>query len=244
MAEDPSNDISWLLEIEQQHLDYLGPVRHWGQLSIAASPGYYWIRGLTPDQLESPEIKSIPFKQLYFEREQLLFHRGGLVPVKKLPELLVWMPLERGLPLDLPSFNHNYFGITERLNLRLVPSGKEEEPAALLTSISMLRDYILTASAVRLRPLSWVILDDQALILGRPLLPLPGDSFWQKGDILMPAGLDWEWPVLEPTLNRELNPDRDRWLFWDKNGLCTIIEKKQCRVLSRSSFRLTTIKSV
>ena len=227
MAEDPSNDITWLLEIEQQHLDYLGPVRHWEQLRMAASPGYYWISGLTPDQLESPEIKSIPFKQLYFEKDQLLFHRGGLVPVKKLPDLLAWTPLERGLPLDLPSFNHNYFGITEKINLRLVPSGKEEEPAALLTSIAILRNYILTAPAVRLRPLSWVILDDQALILGRPLLPLPGDSFWQKGDVLMPAGLDWEWPLLEPTLNGELNPDRDHLLLWDKNGQCTIIEKKQ-----------------
>jgi hypothetical protein len=244
MAEDPSNNVTWLLEIEQQHLDYLGPVRHWGQLRMAASPGYYWISGLTPDQLESPEIKSIPFKQLYFEKDQLLFHRGGLVPVKQLPDLLVWTPLERGLPLDLPSFNHNYFGITEKLDVRLVPSGKEEEPAALLTSITILRNYILTAPAVRLRPLSWVILDDQALILGRPLLPLPGDSFWQKGDVLMPAGFDWEWPVLEPTLNRELNSDRDRLLLWDKNGQCTIIEKKQCRVLSISSFRLTTTKSV
>ena len=214
MAEDPSNDVTWLLEIEQQHLDYLGPVRHWGQLRMAASPDCYWISGLTADQLESPEIKSIPFKHLYFEKDQLLFHRGGLVPVKKLPELLVWTPLERGLPLDLPSFNHNYFGITEKLKLRLVPSGKEEEPAALLTSIAILRNYILTAPAVRLRRLLWVILDDQALILGHPLLPLPGDSFWQKGDVLLPAGLDWEWPVLEPTLNRELNPDRDHWLLW------------------------------
>ena len=242
MAEDPFNDVTWLLEIEQQHLDYLGPIRHWGQLKMAASPGCYWISGLTADQLDLPEIKSIPFKHLYFEKGQLLFHRGGLVPVKKLPELLVWTPLEKGLPLDLPSFNHNYFGITEKLTMRLVPSGKEEEPVALLTSIAILSDYILTAPAVRLKSLSWVILDDQALILGRPLLPLPGDSFWQRGEVLLPAGLDWEWPVLEPVLKRELNPDGDHWLLWDKDGQCTRIEKTRWRRLSISSFRLSTTK--
>ena len=243
MAEDPFHDVTWLLEIEQQHLDYLGPVRHWGQLKMAASPGSYWISGLTADQLESPEIKSIPFKSLYFAKGQLLFHRGGLVPVKKLPDFLVWTPLERGLPLDLPSFNHNYFGIAEKLIIRLVPSRKEEEPAALLTSIAHLRTYILTAPAVRLIPLSWVIIDDRVLILGKPLLPLPGDSYWRKGDDLLPAGLDWEWSALTGALNQEFNPEGDLWLLWDKDGQCLAVEKRLCRPLSISSFRLTTTKS-
>ena len=240
MAEDPFHDVTWLLEIEQQHLDYLGPIRHWSGLELAASQPFYWVGGLTADQLDSPEIKSIPFKNLYFEKDQLLFPRGGLVPVKKLPGPLVWTPLERGLPLDLPSFNHNYFGITEKLKIRLIPSEKEEAPSALLTSIAILRTYILTAPAIRLKPLSWVIVDDQALILGQPLLPLPGDSYWQQGDVLLPAGLDWEWPALTATLNRELNPDRDRWLLWDRDGSCLAIIKEQCRPLSISSFRLST----
>ncbi len=51
MAEDPFHGVTWLLEIGQQHLDYLGPIRHWGQLRIAASPGYYLISGLTADEL-------------------------------------------------------------------------------------------------------------------------------------------------------------------------------------------------
>jgi hypothetical protein len=250
MAEDTSNDVTWLLEIERQHLDYLGPIRHWSQLKMAASPDFYWVMGLKPDQLELPEIKSIPFKNLYYmqgvdaggpEQGRLLFPPGGLVPVKKLPDSLLWTPLERGLSISLPSFNHNYFGITEKLNIRLVPSGKEEEPAAILTSIARLQAYILTAPAVRLRPLTWVIIDDQALILGKPLLPLPGDSYWQRGNFLLPAGLDWEWTTLTETLNRDLNPDRDCWLLWDKTGRYLPILKEQCRPLSISSFRLSIV---
>ncbi len=190
--------------------------------------------------MEAPEIKSIPFKNLYYTKDQLVFPPGGLVPVKKLPDSLLWTPLERGLPISLPSFNHNYFGLTEKLNIRLVSTGKEEEPAALLTSIAHLRTYILTAPAVRLKPLSWVIIDDQALILGKPLLPLPGSSYWRKNDFLMPAGLDLEWTALGETLNRELNPEGACWLLWDKDGSYLAITKEQCRPLSISSFRLST----
>jgi hypothetical protein len=239
MAEDPSNDVTWLLEIEQQHLDYLGPIRHWSQLKIAVSPGVYWVKGLTDDQLAAPEIKSIPFKRIYYTKGQLLFPQGGRAPAKKLPSSLLWTPLERGLPLDLPSFNHNYFGLREKLTIRLVPSEKEEGPAALLTTIALLRTYILSAPAVRLRPLTWVIIDDQALILGQPLLPLPGDSFWSKGDLLLPVGLDLEWTPLAETLNRELNSEGNDWLLWDKEGRYCLIEKTQCRPLSISSFRQT-----
>src|SRR5438552_14987342 len=105
MAEDPSNGVTWLLEIGQHHLDHLAPIRHCNQLRIAASPGVYWISGLTSDDLDSPAVKSIPFKRIYYSQGQLLFPEGGFVPVKKLPLDLLWMSLEKGLPVSLPSFN-------------------------------------------------------------------------------------------------------------------------------------------
>jgi hypothetical protein len=239
MAEDPSNGMTWLLEIGQQHLDHLGPIRHWGQLKIAASPGVYWVAGLTSDQLMAPAIKSIPFKSIYYTAGQRLFPQGGFVPVKKLPLDLVWMPLEKGLPLTLPSFNHNYFGIPEKINIRLAASRKEEEAVALLTSKRLLADYILSAPAVRLTSLRWVIVDDEVLILGKPLLPLPGESYWERGDFLLPVGLDLEWPALAEMLNRELNPDGDKRLVWDRDSRYWVIAKEQFAPLSISSFRLT-----
>ena len=237
MAEDPYHDITWFLEIDQQHLDYLGPIRHWAELKIAAEPGTYWIKGLSPEQLDSVEIKSIPFKRIFYAKGHLLFPHGGAVPVRKLPTSLLWTPLERGLSLNLPSFNHNYFGIRERVRPRLVPSKREEPAAALLTTIALLESYILSAPSIRLKPLSWVMIDDQALILGKPLLPLPGDTWWEKDDFLIPAGLDWEWAVLAETLNRELNGDSVCWLLWDANANYVPIGKEQFRPLSISSFR-------
>jgi hypothetical protein len=240
MAADLSKDVIYLLEIGKPHLDFLGPVRHWGQLRIAASPDGYWVRGLTAEQLESTEIRSIPFKKLYYQYEgqpQLLFPYGGTVPVKKLPSTLLWTPLEKTMPLEHPSYNHNYFGLSEKLTIRLVVAAQEQEPEGLMVSLRQLGEYIQTAPAVRLEPLSWVIVDDQALILGRPLLPLPGKSYWRRGNHLLPAGLDFEWSVLAPTLERELDPEC--WLLWDEEGWWLAVSKDACRPLSISSFRLS-----
>jgi len=96
-----------------------------------------------------------------------------------------------------------------------------------------------TAPAVRLEPLSWVIADDQALVLGRPLLPLPGKSYWRRGNHLLPAGLDMEWTVLAETLDRQLNPDGNCWLLWDEDGSYLSVPGLGCRPLSISSFRLS-----
>lgn len=240
MAEDPSNDISWLLQIRQEHLDYLGPIRHWTTLAIAATDEYCWVRGLTPEQLDAPEIRSIPFKQLFYQKNGRLFPAGSLVPVNKLSPALEWTSLEKGLPMSLPAFNHNFFGITEKLQPRLIPSGKEMEPAALLTPLDRLGPYMRSAPAARLKPLSWLKIDDQALLLGQPLLPLPGESYWLSGNSLLPAGLDWELPALTPVLEQKLTDDGGSLLLWDKHSRYLVLNSDQFRPLSISSFRLST----
>ncbi|WP_431215286.1 hypothetical protein ACQ86N_11580 [Puia sp. P3] len=242
MAEDPSNDVSYFLEIGRPHLDYLGPVRHWSQLRTAAAEDAYWVRGLTAEQLESTEIRSIPLKKIYYMRDdqsQLLFPIGAAVPVKRLPSGLLWTPLEKAMPLEYPSYNHNYFGLSEKLPVRLAASSNEEDPVAMLVSARLLGGYIKTAPAVRLEPLSWVIVDDQALLLGNPLLPLPGKSYWRRGNHLLPAGLDLEWPLLAETLDRQMNPQGDCWLVWEEHGGYLEVKKESFRPLSISSFRLS-----
>jgi hypothetical protein len=240
MAADLSKDVIYLLEIGRPHSDYLGPVRHWDQLRIAAAPDGYWVMGLTAEQVESTEIRSIPFRKLYYMYEDqplLLFPYGGAVPVKQLPSALSWTPLEKAMPLEHPSYNHNYFGLSEKLSIRLVKSAQEQEAMALLVPMQQLDVYIQTAPAVRLEPLMWVMVDDQALVLGKPLLPLPGKSYWSRGAHLLPAGLDLEWTALAETLERELDPDC--WLVWEEDGGYFAVQKKLFRPLSISSFRLS-----
>jgi MoxR-vWA-beta-propeller ternary system domain bpX2 len=239
MAENPSHELTWLLELDQAHLDYLGPIRHWSQLEVATMQDCCWVKGLTGDQLQMPEIKSIPFKKIFYEKDNQLFPYGSRLPVKKLPSPLLWMPLEKGLPLSLPSFNHNYFGIEEKLTVRLAPSAAEQPATALLITLKALESYILSAPAIRLKPLDWTIVDDQALIIGAPLLPLPGVTWWKTGNSLLPAGYAWEWPTLSGIIEEELNDGGHHWLLWQPDGSYLSIPKDQFSPLSISSFRLT-----
>ena len=238
MAADAENNISWVLQISATHSHYLAQIRHWANLSVAVDESQYWVKDLTARQAESLEIKSIPFKQLYRYKEQQLFLPEALVPERKLPALN-WMPIEKGLPLELPKLNHNYFGVQQKLQVRLVPSDIERPAAAILTPLTTLQSYIETASAIRLQPLQWVVVDDQALVTGTPILPVQGQVFWQYQDYLLPAGTDWEWPLLTPLLANSLNQTSDHMLMLQANKSYVRIAKLQFRALTIGSFRLT-----
>jgi MoxR-vWA-beta-propeller ternary system protein len=237
MAENFPDELSWLLEIEQGHLDYLGQIRHWDNLRIAAGRGVYWVKDFTQAQLDSLEVKSIPFKRIFYVKDQQLFPQGHLLPVKKLPSSLLWTPLERGVPVTLPSFNHNYFGVREKLSVRLIPSVTEQEASAMLIPLGMLRSYIGTAPGIRMKGLVWVIVEDAAFVLGVPMLPLPGAAYWRRGNSWLPAGHDFEYPVLSEVIYRELDAGNAGLLLWRQDSSFVVIGRDLLRPLSRSSVR-------
>lgn len=240
MAEDAANGITYLLEIQQTHQHYLGQIRHWTHLSIATGNGVYWIKGLTEAQVTGVEVKSIPFTQLYSLRGQQLFRVGGLVPEKTLPAGLQFVPVAQGLPVQLPSFNHNYFGIDEQLTIQLLPAEKEQPACGMLVSLEALGNYISTAAAVRLQSLQWMVLDNAtALVLGTPLLPVSNAQvLWKDGFFLLPAGYGFEWPALSAVLQQKMKPEGD-WILWMPDATYLPLLAQQLKPLSLSSFRLT-----
>lgn len=239
MATNLSNDISWLLEIDASVVDYLGPIRHWQHLSMTAADGMIWVGGLRPHDLGSGVLRGIPHARVLYLRDGHLYPENGLVPIKKLPPGLTWRPLSKGLPLGFPSFNHNYFGIGERLAIRLVTSAVEASVVALLLPVEALLSYAIAASAVRLRHLHWVVLGRQALVIGTPMLPLPGRGFWQLGEHLLPAGYSFEFPILAETIGRRLCRQAGDWVFWAEDCSCLVLARADIVPLSLGSIRMT-----
>ncbi len=237
MAKDPASDLTYVLEIEAQHVDMLGQIRHWPQLMIAGEAGIYWVKELTQRQIDTVEIKTIPFKKIFYLRDNRLFPYGSQLPVKKLPSALLWTPLVRALSVSLPGFNHNYFGIGSTLEIGLIPSEKEQEVLGLRTPLDILAAYIESVPAIRLKNLQWVIREESAIILGTPLLPLPGETYWRKGCFLLPAGYDFEFPALADTLEKQINPEKMDWLVWQKDARYFSISKYLFQPLSISSVR-------
>lgn len=229
----------YFLEINKEHKDFLGSVRHWENLKIAFETNTIWIKDFSAEQINSAEILQIPYIKIYVLKENLLFEKGKQLPSKKLPSGLLWTPILRALSVSLPKFNHNFFGISDMLQITLKRSEDAKEAYALLVDYEELKSYIESAPKFRLEPLRWIVIDNKALIIGTPLLPLKGNTYWFKEGFLMPSGYDLEWHVLIKTLQEKLNPFQENLILWNKDNSYSIIPKNNIKELSISSFRLT-----
>lgn len=246
MAKDAANDIGYkVLMIESVYKHYLAEIRHWMNLRVANDGARIWIRDFNEEQLLSATLKSIPFARLYNIKDNQVFPEGRLLPEQQMPALL-WVPVERGLPLTLPALNHNFFGIVEKVAVSLVPSDKEEDTCALLVDIPALERYIQQSPAIRLERLRWCLVSaaggQRALIYGKPLLPLEGQAFWQSADFLVPAGYNLEFPAFTHINSKKSNPEQNHLLLWTTPEKYILIPKEQLEPLSISSFRLTVNK--
>lgn len=240
MAENTSDHLTYVLHIEAKYLDFLAQIRHWHNLKVAPEKEFLWLKDFTKEQINSLEVNTIPFKTLYYLKQASLFPLGSNLPSMKISSNLTWKPIASFLKVTLPKFNNNYFGLNEKVSIELVPSDLEQEPFALFTSIALLKNYIETAPNIRLKPLSWVIVEqDQALIIGKPLLPIRGKTFWQHNNMLLPTGFNFKFKLLADTISESFT-DNTAWLIWNKDNTYYTIKKDDFEKLSLSSFRLST----
>lgn len=241
MAIHSANGVVHFLSLPVVHKELLGAIRHWENIEIGFEGETVWVRGLTTAQLSSLEIKTIPRKELYYSSGPNLFKQGSLLPDRTIP-FLRWLSLDRGLPVELPSPNHNYFGLSSKIDIRLLPAQKEREAVGLLVDIAVLKQYIETASAVRLKNLVWVIVNgSQAFIMGSPILPVAGKAYWQENDFFLTAGFAFEYPLLTDTLQQAINPQQRNWIVWTEEGTYFEIAKEAVRPLTIYSCRKSEV---
>jgi MoxR-vWA-beta-propeller ternary system domain bpX2 len=239
MAQDSPDNIAYYLHILASNKAHLGAIRHWQNLKIAFDGNNIWVKDFTAKQLEAREVRTIPNKRLYYAQQGKLFPINSLLPNRNVPSLL-WMGIERGLPVQLPALNLHYFGIQEKIAFKLVRNDAEKDAFAMVTSLKILGNYIETAPAIRLQTLKWAILSDEnCMILGKPVLPIQGEILWKKKHFLVPAGHDFELPVLEEKMDQLLNPTGQYWVVWDAEGNYYLLDKKTPNQLSISSFRIS-----
>ncbi len=231
--------MNYFLHIAQTYKSFLASIRHWSTLKMAYEGNAIWLKGFSEEQVTSITVKSIPHKQLYKEQDGQLFPLGSLLPSKNVPSLL-WTPIERALPVQLPSKQSNLETPLANIQMELVPAEKEEKVIALGVELPVLANYIEKAAAHRLQSLRWLVINrQQALIIGEPLLALPGKVYWQQEDFLIPAGWQFKLYALVPAFNRLLNFERNQLLIWNENGTYYPIDKNQLQTLSIGSFRQT-----
>ncbi|ANF49885.1 hypothetical protein A0O34_04785 [Chryseobacterium glaciei] len=240
MAEDSSNRIKeFWAELPRADEDFLGSIRDWKNVQIALEEDVIWLKNFSDEQADSAEIQQLPNFLLYELRDGLLFRKDALVPTKKVRTALLWSPIDKALRLNFPPSNHNFFGIDEKVVVRLKTSEEEQPAIALLSSISEIKKVIVTFPKFKLDKIEWIVMEDKALFLGTPLLSFPGKTYWTKDGHLLPTGFDFEFKNLSSLLQKKYNENEGQWLVWNEDGSYVSINKNDFRKLSVSSFRLT-----
>lgn len=242
MAENIANDLIHMLEINIKHKDFLGQIRHWDNLRLATNAESIWIKDFTADQLESALVRSIPFTSFYECRNNLLFPKGSLLPKAKMPNLL-WTPMEKALPVILENYNYNYFGVEQKVAIKLMESAVEQKATVLLVNKFEANGYIINAAKVRLECIKWVTIgSNEVLFFGVPFLPLNGKAYWQNGDFILPVGYDFEFSILQNFI-RETFSTND-YIWWKEPSELHCIPKDSISPLSISSWKNTITPNI
>lgn len=240
MAKDPSNGLKdYWAELPRADEDFLGSIRDWKNVQIALEDDLIWLKGFTDEQSISSEVQQLPNFLLYELREGLLFRKDALVPSTKVRTALLWAPIDKALKLTFPISNNNFFGIDEKIDVKLKISEEEKPAVALLSSLVEIKETITILPKFKLEKLDWIVINEKALFIGNPLLSFPGKTYWAKDGHLLPTGFDFEFKNLSSLLQKKYNADQSQWLLWNEDGSYLNINKNDFRKLSVSSFRLT-----
>jgi hypothetical protein len=228
-----------ILILAARDREALGAVRCLPGLRVAEAGGQLWLRGIPTDVTPDLRLRQLPAVQTYLLDEgEYLFPAGGLTPVGRLNDMH-WTPLAAYIRPELPTSALPGKGVG-RYPVRLVPSGRAEAGTALVTELAVWRQYATTAPEVRLQGLHFAASEnDQVLVLGTPLPPVPGKEYWLTHNLLLPAGFDFELPLAAGLLAAKLNPRNDAVLRFAPDGRWEKIPKEALVPASRSAARLT-----
>lgn len=208
-------------------------------LEIASQENLVWVKNIPDELILTAEIQRIPSQRIYATEKGLLYPLGKRMPLGTLPDLY-WQPIQKGLMVELPAINPNYFGAEANIPLRLAPRATPEKAFFLLVNLADLDLYLKTAAAWRLAALKWTVIGQyHALLQGVPMATLRGTPYWKRGRHILPLGLDLEWPILAKSIARHLDSKEKHWIFWQKNGHYGLLPKMHFKPLSRSSFSYT-----
>jgi hypothetical protein len=229
-----------VLARKDQHT--LGAVRGIPALQAGVWEDHIWLRGIPVNGKTDLRIQQLPALQTWWlGQEGLLFAAGQLVPASKLPDLQ-WLPLKTFLPVSLP-----VSAMPGRLlhpqEAQLVPSSVEQPIVALLTTLEIWKAYAADVPAIRLQPLYFAVSGkEDVLVMGNPLATIPGKAYFLRDQILLPAGYDFDPPILSVLIKEKLALQDKGYLLFDLAAHHQLIPLEGFVPATRSGIRMTHVK--
>jgi hypothetical protein len=219
--------------LKNKFRDRLGSIRNVPGWKAAADEGEIWLRGPVNNGPFQNALSSLPAEANYLmDDDGRLFPVGKQTPVRILKEL-AWQSLRDFLPLEIPvSAMPGETGI--RVQLKVKRSLFEQEAYALKTTFRDWKVYVESAPAIRLQRLRFAVSGKkEVLVIGSPLPALKGQFCWRNKNLLLPAGFDFDPPVLA-----DLLPTTSDVVLFDELGNRETIPAAAFAAADRTTVRL------
>lgn len=225
-----------ILILQKKDKAALGAVRCIAGLQAAMQGDQIWVRGID-SSTKDLRIQQLPaFATCRLGENDLLFPNKKITPIGKLPEL-EWKSLQSFISVE-PPVSAMPGEVQDSLPIRLVASKKEHNVEALLIDLATWKKYATTAPQVRLGNIQFAVSEnDEVLICGKPLIPLPGKTFWLRGNILLPSGYDLELAVFAKMIQKRLDKEGASFILFRENGTWETIPFQDLIKGQRSAIR-------
>jgi len=229
----------YVLRMKKKDLDALAIIRCINSIQVATDNEILWIKVPFKIYQDENSIKQLPVENTFMvDAEGKLFQPGGLTPIDVLKEL-DWQPVTELIKVELPV--SMLPGIVEqKISFNIISSKNVQQGTALLTSLAVWKNYAETASSIRLNNLRFAVSENnEVLVIGNPLPPLPGTEYWINNDNLIPCGYDFEHTLESTLIKEQYNPGNDSLLVFNNEGKIQSISKTLFVPAKRSAIRLT-----
>jgi len=216
----------------------LGGIRTWPGLLVAATGDEIWVRGIPPETTDI-QLRKLPAKHTFLaDTQERLFLPGKHTPHDTLKKMS-WEAIASFITVELP-----VSAMPARSGgdyaVRLAPTTVTMEPFAILTSLEHWKAYADTAPLIRLQRLSFAVCETgEVLIIGTPVPSMPGSVFTLRDNILLPAGYDFDPPVIGQLIPKWSGTESDTLLLFRVDGQWEKIPGQVFVRASRSAIRLT-----
>ena len=207
-----------VLVLERKYQDQIGNIRAVEGWSACRQDELIWLKGPLDNKHNQVLIDSLPILASYkLDGQNRLFPDGKLTPVALL-EVVEWKTLPEFMPLEMP-VSAIPAQQAPLMPVNLLRSQNPYPAYALQTNFAAWKKYVDGAPQIRLQKLKFVVSTAQeVLIIGDPLPPIPGKTFWLNGNLLVPAGYNFDPPFLGNLLNQKLKPIILSYILFNESG--------------------------
>lgn len=214
-------------------------LRLWPGLEVHEGESRLWLRGRSTERALQQRLLRLPALARYeVDAEGRCRRPGGRIPVATLPQG-PWLPLRAWTAVELPP-TALPGRQPPRVMPRVVPGGDEQPANGQWTTLHELAAFVEHVLDARLRPLCMAAgTDGRVLLLGRPLLPLPGVPLVERHGIAMPAGCQFAPRLSTAVVARALQLGPGDVACFSRDGTWLRVAASDFVALSRSAVRET-----